>query len=124
MKRKEAPYRHTLDLLLPAGKPAFVGYNAGLEERKRLGLDAMEVSIAKGEPAPTVCLCTRGLGFGLVTLPYLKGLLGASVERFGMQTFLSIYRVKERPDRELDSMARNLRYMAIEISRQETSECA
>jgi len=124
MTDTQGPYRHTLDLLPPVGKRAFVGFEEGLRERARLELDAMEASLIKGGSAPTVCLCTRGRGLNIVTVPYLEGLLGASVRRFGLQTFLSIYRVKERPDRCLPTLTSVDLYKVALNSKRESAECA
>lgn len=92
-----ALFDYVLDLRLPHRKKAFVGEDNGFIERERLTLDTIDLEIRRSGRPQTVCLCTRGQGVGILTIPYLCGLLGPSVNFFGQDQFLSIYRVRRTP---------------------------
>lgn len=116
------PFHHVLDLQLPENKRAFVGYENGMHERARLTLDTLERVLVHATHPQTICLCTRDQGANILTIPYLHGLLGPSIHRFGMLSFVSIYRIRSKPDRRLQAFDRtDLLDLALYVTHRDQS---
>lgn len=100
----DSAFDYVLDLRLPERKSAFVGIDCGRDERARLNLPLVDKTLYRQARPGRVCLCTRKLGNGIVTQPYLEGLLGTSILFWGVDTFLSIYRVQRSPSQGLETL--------------------